>query len=173
MSLSLASKLRYRYQLEGYDATGCTRASAARSPTRICRPTRYRFRVSTTHDGQWTEAGVWGFSVSPPFYRTRGFIVVAALGLTLLLTMAWWLRMRALRQRYALVFAERARVSREIHDTLLQSLAALGVETRGDRQPARSRRRARPATSCGACGGRWATRCATRASRSSSCAARA
>jgi signal transduction histidine kinase len=36
--------------------------------------------------------------------------------------------MRALRQRYALVFAERARVSREIHDTLLQSLAALGVE---------------------------------------------
>ena len=36
--------------------------------------------------------------------------------------------MRALRQRYALVFAERARVSREIHDTLLQSLAAMGVE---------------------------------------------
>jgi signal transduction histidine kinase len=33
-----------------------------------------------------------------------------------------------LARRYALVFAERARVSREIHDTLLQSLAALGVE---------------------------------------------
>ena len=39
-----------------------------------------------------------------------------------------WLRLRALRQQYALVFAERARVSREIHDTLLQSLAAIGVE---------------------------------------------
>ena len=66
--------------------------------------------------------------MAPPFYRTRGFVTVVALGLTLLLALAWWLRMRALRQRYALVFAERARVSREIHDTLLQSLAALGVE---------------------------------------------
>ena len=89
---------------------------------------RYRFRVSTTQDGPWTEAGAWGFAVAPPFYRTRWFITVVALGLTLLLALAWWLRMRALRQRYSLVFAERARVSREIHDTLLQSLAALGVE---------------------------------------------
>jgi signal transduction histidine kinase len=36
--------------------------------------------------------------------------------------------MRSVRSQYALVFAERARVSREIHDTLLQSLAAIGVE---------------------------------------------
>jgi signal transduction histidine kinase len=55
-------------------------------------------------------------------------VTIVVLGLTLLLAFAWWLRLRALRQRYALVFAERARVSREIHDTLLQSLAALGVE---------------------------------------------
>jgi signal transduction histidine kinase len=41
---------------------------------------------------------------------------------------AWWLRIRAVRQRYALVFAERALVSREIHDTLLQNLAAIGME---------------------------------------------
>ena len=128
VSLSLASKLRYRYQLEGHDRDWVS-AGQRREVTYANLPSNtYRFRVSTTHDGQWTEAGVWGFSVSPPFYRTRGFIVVAALGLTLLLTMAWWLRMRALRQGYALVFAERARVSREIHDTLLQSLAALGVE---------------------------------------------
>ena len=33
-----------------------------------------------------------------------------------------------MRQRYALVFAERALVSREIHDTLLQNLAAMGME---------------------------------------------
>ena len=33
-----------------------------------------------------------------------------------------------MRQRYVLVFAERALVSREIHDTLLQNLAAIGIE---------------------------------------------
>ena len=97
--------------------------------------------------------------------------MVVALGLTLLLAMAWWLRMRALRQRYALVFAERARVSREIHDTLLQSLAALGVEI--EAIASQLDRIAGPATSCAGSGGRWATRCATRASRFSSCAATA
>jgi signal transduction histidine kinase len=38
------------------------------------------------------------------------------------------LRVRAVRARYALVIAERTRLSREIHDTLLQSLAALAPE---------------------------------------------
>jgi signal transduction histidine kinase len=128
VSLSSASKLRYRYQLEGYD-DDWVYAGQRRDVTYANLPSnRYRFRVSTTHDGQWTEAGAWGFAVAPPFYRTGGFVTIVALGLTLLLALAWWLRMRALRQRYALVFAERARVSREIHDTLLQSLAALGVE---------------------------------------------
>jgi len=128
VSLASASKLRYRYQLEGYD-DDWVYAGQRREVTYNNLPSnRYRFRVSTTHDGQWTEAGVWDFGVAPPFYRTRGFVMVVALGLGLLLAMAWWLRVQALRQRYALVFAERARVSREIHDTLLQSLAALGVE---------------------------------------------
>jgi signal transduction histidine kinase len=40
----------------------------------------------------------------------------------------WWLRLRAIRHEFAAVIAERARVSREIHDTLLQSLGALTVQ---------------------------------------------
>ena len=31
----------------------------------------YLFRVSTTANGEWTEAARWAFSVSPPFYRTN------------------------------------------------------------------------------------------------------
>jgi signal transduction histidine kinase len=128
VSASSATKLRYRYQLEGYDADWVY-AGLRREVAYTDLPSNdYRFRVSTTQDGQWTEAAVWGFSVAPPFYLTRWFVVFVALGLTMLLGAAWWLRMRAMRDRYALVFAERARVSREIHDTLLQSLAALGVE---------------------------------------------
>ncbi len=128
VSPSSASKLRYRYQLEGFD-DDWVYAGQRREATYTSLPSKnYRFRVSTTHDGQWTEAAVWGFSVAPPFYRTRLFVIFVALGLSLMLAVAWWLRMRAIRDRYTLVFAERARVSREIHDTLLQSLAALGVE---------------------------------------------
>ena len=128
VSLSSSSKLRFRYMLEGFDdewvyAGNVREATYANVPSGD-----YRFRVSTTANGEWTEAARWAFSVSPPFYRTPRFITLAIVGTVLLLTAAWYLRLRAVRNQFALVFAERARVSREIHDTLLQSLAAIGVE---------------------------------------------
>ena len=108
--------------------SGCMRGAGGR-PTYAGVPSgSYNFRVSTTANGEWTEAARWEFSVAPPFYRTPGFITLFVLGIALILAAAWWMRLRAVRSQYALVFAERARVSREIHDTLLQSLAAIGVE---------------------------------------------
>jgi len=128
VSLSSASKLRFRYLLEGVDEDWVY-AGTARDATYNNIPSgAYRFRVSTTANGEWTEAARWEFAVAPPLYRTPTFLAFSVLGLALVLTMAWWLRLRAVRNQYALVFAERARVSREIHDTLLQSLAAIGVE---------------------------------------------
>jgi signal transduction histidine kinase/ligand-binding sensor domain-containing protein len=128
ISLSSSSKIRFRYMLEGIDdewvyAGNVREATYANVPSGD-----YRFRVSTTANGEWTEAARWEFSVAPPFYRTREFAALSVLGLMLVFAGAWWLRLRAVRNQYALVFAERARVSREIHDTLLQSLAAIGVE---------------------------------------------
>ena len=35
----------------------------------------YRFRVSTTRQWRVDRGGVWDFSVAPPFYRTREFVV--------------------------------------------------------------------------------------------------
>jgi signal transduction histidine kinase/ligand-binding sensor domain-containing protein len=128
ISLSSSSKLRFRYMLEGLDdewvyAGNVREATYANVPSGD-----YRFRVSTTANGEWTEAAWWEFSVAPPFYRTREFAAFSVLGLMVVFGAAWWFRLRAVRNQYALVFAERARVSREIHDTLLQSLAAIGVE---------------------------------------------
>jgi len=128
ISLTSSSKLRFRYMLEGLD-DDWVYAGNVREATYDNVPSgAHRFRVSTTANGEWTEAARWEFAVAPPFYRTPGFIGLAVLGTALILATAWWLRMRALRHQYALVLAERARVSREIHDTLLQSLAAIGVE---------------------------------------------
>jgi signal transduction histidine kinase/ligand-binding sensor domain-containing protein len=126
--LSSASKLRYRYQLDGIDddwvPAGDTRSvSYPNLP-----PGGYQFRVSATDTGRWTDESVLAFSIAPPFYRTSRFIVLAFMATALLVIAAWWLRLRAVQREYRLVFAERARVSREIHDTLLQSLAAIGVE---------------------------------------------
>jgi signal transduction histidine kinase len=88
----------------------------------------YRFRVSTTEGGPWTEPSLWAFSVDPPLYLSGWFLIAAGAVLVGGIAAAARLRVRAVKIRYALVNAERTRVSREIHDTLLQSLAALGPE---------------------------------------------
>jgi signal transduction histidine kinase len=128
VSLSSSSKLRFRYMLEGFDDEWIYTGNAREATYANVPSGNYRFRVSTTANGEWTEAARWEFSVAPPFYRTREFAITSLLGLLLIFAAAWWFRLRAVRAQYALVFAERARVSREIHDTLLQSLAAIGVE---------------------------------------------
>ena len=128
ISLSSSSKLRFRYMLEGLDDEWVYAGNTREAIYSNVPSGDYRFRVSTTANGEWTEAARWEFSVAPPFYRTREFAILSVLGLLLIFGAAWWLRLRAVRSQFALVFAERARVSREIHDTLLQSLAAIGVE---------------------------------------------
>jgi signal transduction histidine kinase/ligand-binding sensor domain-containing protein len=128
VSLSDASKLRFRYML-GPLEDDWVQAGNRREVTYTNPPSGvFRLRVSATTDGVWTEAAVWEFSVAPPFYRRTWFIVLVALAVAGGIAAAWWLRLRAVRGQYALVFAERARVGREIHDTLLQSLGAIGVE---------------------------------------------
>jgi signal transduction histidine kinase len=128
VSLSSASKLRYRYMIDGLDEDWVYAGHGREASYSNLPSGDHRFRVSTTHDGQWTEATVWDFAVDPPFYLRRLFLIVVAGLVAMTLALAWWLRLRAVTNQYALVLAERARVSREIHDTLLQSLAAIGVE---------------------------------------------
>jgi signal transduction histidine kinase/ligand-binding sensor domain-containing protein len=127
-SLNAASKLRFRHRLEGHDPEWI-HAGSRRNVSYAQLPSgSYRFRVSATYDGVWTDGEAWEFTVASPFYLSGWFLSLSALMLIALVTGAWWLRIRAVQQRYALVFAERALVSREIHDTLLQNFAAIGIE---------------------------------------------
>jgi signal transduction histidine kinase/ligand-binding sensor domain-containing protein len=129
LSLSSSSKLRFRYQLEGYDRSWVEAGNERRVSYTNLPPGVYRFRVTATSDGTWRgPEAVLGFVVLPPFYKTYWF---AALCLTGCLAMLWAvqrLRLRAVRNEYALILAERARVSRDIHDTLLQSLGAFNLQ---------------------------------------------
>jgi signal transduction histidine kinase len=128
LSLSASSKLRFRHQLEGFDADWVYDAEEKQATYANLPSANYRFRVSTTHDGRWSEPAVWAFTMSPPFYLSRWFLLTGAVVLVGGAIGGTWLRVRAVKARYGLVFAERTRMSREIHDTLLQSLAALGPE---------------------------------------------
>jgi signal transduction histidine kinase/ligand-binding sensor domain-containing protein len=128
LSLSATSKLRFRHLLDGADADWVYDADGRRATYSNLPAGDYRFRVSTTEGGEWTEPSLWAFTVDPPFYLSGWFLIAAGTVLVGGIAAAARLRVRAVRTRYALVIAERTRLSREIHDTLLQSLAALGPE---------------------------------------------
>ena len=171
LSLSAATKLRYRYILEGVNADWVDAGPRRQATFANVPPGRYRLRVSATNDGLWTEARLWDFSIAPPFYKTNRFYATCLITVLLGLGTTWWLRLRAVQHRFSLVIAERARVSREIHDRCSRASARLGSSSR--RSPAssfvRSRARAiRCAGSVRTCAGP----CARRASRSWNCARR-
>ena len=129
LSLSSASKLRFRHMLDGVDADWIYDDLESRRATYDTLGTGdYRFRVSATEGGQWTDASLLAFTVEPPFYSSGWFLLATGAVLVGGIGAAAKLRVRAVQNRYALVIAERTRLSREIHDTLLQSLAALAPE---------------------------------------------
>jgi signal transduction histidine kinase len=127
-SLAAASKLRFRHLLEGINTEWVYDDEQRQARYSSLPAGNYRFRVSSTIDGTWTEPTVWAFTVAPPFFLTWWFLSIGGAVVVCSSAIGVWLRVRAFKARFALVAAERARMSREIHDTLLQSLAALGPE---------------------------------------------
>jgi len=111
-------------------------------------PQQYRFVVEATNgDGVWTQGATWNFGVEPMFYQTRWFAALMTVMAGLLVAAVWRIRVRSVRRQFALVLAERIRMSRAIHDTLLQGLAGLALQVDdlshtledADRQSARRR----------------------------------
>ena len=129
LDLSHASKLRLRHMLEGFDQGWVDTDRSRQANYTNLRPGNYRFRITATGNGA-PDAGetMWAFSVDPPFQQTRWFVASCIFGSLLLISGIWWTRVRTIRKEFALVVTERARVSRDLHDTLLQSLAAVGME---------------------------------------------
>jgi signal transduction histidine kinase len=128
LSLSSSPKLRFRHWLVGVDSGWVYDGEGRQAYYSGLSPGDYRFRVSATVGGTWTEPTVWAFTVAPPFFLSWWFLTSIAATVVGIGAVGTWARVRALKTRFALVAAERARMSREIHDTLLQSLAALGPE---------------------------------------------
>lgn len=129
LSLAPLSQVSFRYKLEGFDAHWIDAGPRRQAFYTNVPPGDYRFRVEADRDGAPTSAAAaWSFSVQPTFYQTSWFAVAcAALG-ALGLWGLWQLRLQQIRRRFAVVLDERARMGREIHDTLLQGLVGVAVQ---------------------------------------------
>lgn len=133
--LNLTSPIRtqFRYRLEGFDAGWVSAGSRRQAFYTNLPPGRYRFQVvaGDQEDGWDDSPGtVWGFTITPAFYQTTWFYATIVAMAALVIAGAWRFRLGQVRKEFSLVLGERARLSREIHDTLLQSM--VGITLRFD-----------------------------------------
>jgi ligand-binding sensor domain-containing protein/signal transduction histidine kinase len=129
LSLLAPSRVRFAYQLAGLDP-GWIDAGARRVAlySRVP-PGRYRFHLrAANNDGVWNETGATlDVHVLPYFYQTRWF-QLSVVGLAAFAVFGLHrMRLRRVEAQFALVMKERNRIAREIHDTLSQSLAGIGL----------------------------------------------
>lgn len=130
LNLAAPLKTHFRFRLEGFDPDWIEAGTRRQAFYTNLPPRSYRFHVvSSRNDGAWDEPGAtWAFTIQPMFYQTSGFILACAMAAALAVGGAWRLHLRRVRKEFSLLLGERVRVSREIHDTLLQSLFGVALQ---------------------------------------------
>jgi len=131
LSLAVPARVRFRYLLEGFDRSWSQPVAAREAVYTNLGAGSYRFRlVASNSEGLWNgpEAAI-GFDVEPTLFETWWFRAAMVLCVGLVALAAYLMRMRQLTRllnaRFEERLAERVRVARELHDTLLQSFQGL------------------------------------------------
>lgn len=123
-------KMRFRYRLEGHDTRWQEPGTRRVALYNDLKPGDYSFNViASNNDGLWNEKGATlRFGVAPAWYQTTVFrlllIAVAALLLWMVHRIRMWQVAKALNARFDERLAERMRLAREFHDTVLQTVQA-------------------------------------------------
>ncbi len=131
LSLTNATANRFRYRIEGIDRDWIDAGTAREALYTNLGPGTYRFQViAANNDGVWNREGATlTFTIAPRFYQTYAFMVVCIVGALILIWLLYRRRVRAIadrtRGRFEVQLAERERIARELHDTLLQGFQGL------------------------------------------------
>ncbi len=127
LSLSVPDRVRFRYRLDGFDREWSEPVVERQAEFTNLAPGSYRFRVMASNsEGVWNGAeATLPFTIAPAWWQTGP--AWAAIGLVMAGAL-WSGYRRHLRQvarqldvRFEERLAERTRIARELHDTLLQS----------------------------------------------------
>ncbi|RRN63876.1 two-component regulator propeller domain-containing protein [Caulobacter sp. 602-1] len=130
-SLSVPSRVRFRYQLEGVDDGWVDPGPRRQAFYTGLRPGSYRFRlIAANDDNVWNRGGATlEFEIPPTFFQSWPFYLLCATLTLGLLWLGYSMRLRAvaerIRARMNERLDERERIARELHDTLLQSVQGL------------------------------------------------
>jgi len=134
LSLAVPDRVKFRYRLSGVDTAWVEAGTRREAYYTNLKPALYRFRVvAANEDGVWNDVGARvDIEIPPTFAETKAFaaiIAVAVAGVIVMLAL-WRQRQisRALRLQFEAQLAERSRVARELHDTLLGDMAGVALQ---------------------------------------------
>ena len=131
LSLAIPERVQFRYMLEGLDSTWQDAGTRRQAFYTNLPPRRYQFRVAAcNNDGVCSQSdATLNFAIAPTFYQTGWFLGITIAASAAALWMLFLLRVRRVaaiyRARMEERLAERERIARELHDTLLQSVQGL------------------------------------------------
>jgi signal transduction histidine kinase/streptogramin lyase len=126
--LSAPEQVRYSYRLEGLEPQWISAGNRRVINYNSLRHGHYRFMVKAELPGGPASEQSYAFEVMPHFYETWAFRLLCA---AMVIAAAWavyQLRLRQIRYRFTLVLEERARLAREIHDTLAQGFVGISSQ---------------------------------------------
>jgi signal transduction histidine kinase len=130
-SLTVPERVHFRYKLEGSDRESQDVANRREALYTNLVPGRYTFRVNASNnDGVWNNTGTFAnITIIPAFNQTKWFYSLCVLVCLAILFVLYKLRVRQVaaqvRGRLEVRLAERERIARELHDTLLQGVQGL------------------------------------------------
>jgi signal transduction histidine kinase len=131
LSLRIPERVQVRYYLEGQDEGWVNPRLRRQAFYTNLGPGRYRFRViAANENGIWNRSGaVLDVTIPPTFGQSVWFKLLVVLLLGALMGAIYVMRVRQvtaqLQNRFDIRIAERERIARELHDTLLQSVQGL------------------------------------------------
>ena len=127
LDLSAPERQRFNYRLDPYDKDWVEAGTLRVARYTNMAPGEYSFHVIAANSfGIWNERGATvSFALQPHDYQRSWFRALCALGVLVLLWLAYQFRVRQLAYQFKMRLdervQERTRIARELHDTLLQS----------------------------------------------------
>jgi signal transduction histidine kinase/ligand-binding sensor domain-containing protein len=134
LSFALPRYVRFRYKLDGYDREWQDPEFRREAFYSELPPSRYTFRVIAANEaGVWnTKGAIWTFRIAPAYYQTTWFRLLSVGTFAIALFGLYKFRLRQISNQLKLRFddrlAERTRIGRDLHDTMLQSITGLTLQ---------------------------------------------
>jgi signal transduction histidine kinase len=130
IALSGAEGVQFRYRLDGFDKDWVAAGQRRSAFYTNLPPGDFQFRVmAESHAGTAPgQEATLALRLEPRFVQRPEFLLICIVLAAAAGWAAYRLHLRAIHRRYQAVVAERTRIGREIHDTLMQGVAGITLQ---------------------------------------------